>query len=382
MTATPAVLLATTVDPTRIGGVQRNLAMISRRLEAEGAATTFVARPVIVSEEHRRSTLRRAWRRLHPDSEELFRLNRSIEGVAEQARSGRFGVALAFDAWAAIGTVESGVPTVFRAPSTKWMADEWRANNFLRNDSRAFRRLAARERDAVLGCARVVSLSTSGQHFYESLGMPADRLLVIPNGIDVSEWALPEKDAPGERVRLVWVAKLRKRKALPDLAHALAAMSAEARARVHLDVYGAGNDEHNPCYTRSASVLDGAAVSNDFHGPVETDVVKHALLSADAFVLSSHSEGMSNAILEAMAAGLPVVATRAGATAEMIAPEAADLLVDIGDVPALSAALERVVGDAGLRQRAGRANRARVEGEYAADRIGERYLAALREAAD
>jgi glycosyltransferase involved in cell wall biosynthesis len=82
------------------------------------------------------------------------------------------------------------------------------------------------------------------------------------------------------------------------------------------------------------------------------------------FVLSSSSEGLSNTILEAMATGLPVVATAVGGADELIDDRRTGLLVPARDPEALAAALARVIGDAAAREAMGRAARARAESAF------------------
>jgi glycosyltransferase involved in cell wall biosynthesis len=83
----------------------------------------------------------------------------------------------------------------------------------------------------------------------------------------------------------------------------------------------------------------------------------------DIVALSSDTEQMPMAVLEAMAAGLPVAATDVGDVRAMLAPENAALLTPL-DAGALAGALDALLGDAGLRARLGAANRARAEAVY------------------
>jgi glycosyltransferase involved in cell wall biosynthesis len=99
------------------------------------------------------------------------------------------------------------------------------------------------------------------------------------------------------------------------------------------------------------------------------------LQAADAFVLPSATEGLSNAMLEAMAVGLPVVATKVGAAAEVVSDPATGTLVRPDDVRELGAALESVLfGPGGVEQ--GRRGRARVVDGFALPSVADR-LAAL-----
>jgi len=96
------------------------------------------------------------------------------------------------------------------------------------------------------------------------------------------------------------------------------------------------------------------------------------LAGCDAYVNCSVSEGVSLTILEAMAAALPIVATRVGGTPEVI-DEASGLLVPARHAPALQQALVSLIGDAGRRRTLGDGARARVETTFTLDRMIRAY---------
>jgi glycosyltransferase involved in cell wall biosynthesis len=104
------------------------------------------------------------------------------------------------------------------------------------------------------------------------------------------------------------------------------------------------------------------------HRPWSSDVGAY-LAAADIFVLPSYAEGMSNALLEAMAASVPPIASRVGATTELIQHGQNGQLIDAGDRIGLRRALETLADDAALRRRLGKAARATVLKSYGIDSV-------------
>lgn len=123
--------------------------------------------------------------------------------------------------------------------------------------------------------------------------------------------------------------------------------------------------------------LEGRVVLGGFR----TDVPS-VLKTFDVFAMSSVTEGLGTSLLDAMAAGRPIVATRAGGIAEVVEDGVTGLLVPPGDAGALAAALIKLLGDESLRQRMGRAGLARVHERFSADRMVEATLQAYAAARD
>lgn len=103
--------------------------------------------------------------------------------------------------------------------------------------------------------------------------------------------------------------------------------------------------------------------------------------AADVFVLPSHWEGLSNALLEAMACGVAPVATAVGGNGDAILDGQTGLLVPPGDATAMAAALARCLADPGLRARLGRAARQRAVALFSADHGAERIAGGYRQIA-
>jgi glycosyltransferase involved in cell wall biosynthesis len=94
----------------------------------------------------------------------------------------------------------------------------------------------------------------------------------------------------------------------------------------------------------------------------------------DVFVLSSLNEGISNTILEAMASGLPVVATQVGGNAELVREGETGVLVPPGDPVALAAALRRYLRDPALRRAHAQAARERATASFSMEAMVRAYL--------
>jgi glycosyltransferase involved in cell wall biosynthesis len=111
----------------------------------------------------------------------------------------------------------------------------------------------------------------------------------------------------------------------------------------------------------------------------ERDDVPTLLAAADFGVLSSWEEGFSNVILEAMAAGLPMVVTDVGGNPEAVLHEETGLIVPARDPGALGEAVLRLARDPALRQRLGAAGQLRVQQEFALDRCVDSHSALYKE---
>ncbi|MBP7146646.1 MAG: glycosyltransferase [Acidobacteria bacterium] len=197
------------------------------------------------------------------------------------------------------------------------------------------------------------------------------------------EPAPPHPDRPSGEWNVVLVANLRPVKRVDVFVRAAAALAREVpQARFHV----AGDGPQRAALEALAREL-GTASRVVFHGPVGD--VPALLAAMDAAVLTSETEGSSNAILEYMAAGLPVIATDTGGNPELVRADNG-VLVPPGDPAALAAALARLTRDPAAVRRMGAASRAIVEREhdaaivaplyidYIADRLQQRRAASLR----
>jgi glycosyltransferase involved in cell wall biosynthesis len=220
---------------------------------------------------------------------------------------------------------------------------------------------------------RFITISEEIDASLARVGVPGARRIAIPNGVDVERFhpAGPE-ERRALRARLgllggpavAWCGRLVPEKNVAGLLAVWRAVRVQ-HPESQLLVVGSGPEE--------AALRRVAGDGVVFLG--EQSDVSPILRAADLFVLPSRTEGLSNALLEAMAAGLPVVATRAGAAEEMVRDGETGRLVPIGDDDALGRALCDLLADPD-RARLGAQARETVVARYALDGVVER-LAAL-----
>jgi glycosyltransferase involved in cell wall biosynthesis len=190
----------------------------------------------------------------------------------------------------------------------------------------------------------------------------ADRTVVIPNAIDVDR--APRARLDGDPPRIVTVGRLAAPKDPLTLIRALPALEPRPYSLAFI-----GDGPERGAVERE---LSARAVGHRVALLGDRRDVPELLAAADVFVLSSRSEGAPLSILEAMAAGLPVVASDVGGVGELVVDGETGLLVPPGDPARLAQALAHVLDDRALRERLGTAGRARAR---------ERFdLGALRDA--
>jgi glycosyltransferase involved in cell wall biosynthesis len=182
------------------------------------------------------------------------------------------------------------------------------------------------------------------------------RTVVIRNGVELDR-PLRASAAAVRPVTVLSVGRLRAPKDFTTLVSAVAAFEPGA---VRLLIVGDGPDRPRIAEAIARLGLDDSV---ELLGP--RDDVDALLATADVFVLSSDSEGMPMSVLEAMAAGLPVVASAVGGVSEIVRDGETGTLVPPRDPVALGRAIARLVEDPALRQRFGAAGRRRAEREFA-----------------
>ncbi len=199
------------------------------------------------------------------------------------------------------------------------------------------------------------------------VGIPQQKVVVIPNGIDLQAFAhLPARrqaraalGLPPDKPIVGTVARLDPVKRLDILLQAAASLR-----DVHAIIVGDG-----PERIRLEALSRQLGMYSRVHFAGEQEDVRPWLAAMDVFVLASDWEGMSNALLEAMATGLPTVATAVGGTPEVVIDGVTGSLVPPHEPAALARAIERLLADFDLRQRMGNAGRERVRKHFSVEEM-------------
>ncbi|MFO0851520.1 MAG: glycosyltransferase [Gemmataceae bacterium] len=278
--------------------------------------------------------LRRFWREWRPDVVQVYFLD-----------SAYFGVPLA---------KLCGVPRVVRVRNN--------LGYWLTRKHRVLNRLVGRLADVTL-----TNTVDGKRALLDAEVLSPDRVAVIENGVDVERFAGFPPPFAGPTVRVGCVANLRPVKNVDGLMRAARRVLGRFPA-VTFEVAGDGEQRaelerlHAELRLGERFVLRGSV--SDVPG---------FLRSVDVAVLPSHSEGMSNALLEYMAAGRAVVATAVGANPQLVTDGESGLIVPPRDEAALADAIGRLIDDPVSSRRLGAAAGRRVEADYSRNAMRRRF---------
>jgi glycosyltransferase involved in cell wall biosynthesis len=246
--------------------------------------------------------------------------------------------------------------------------DRWKRWHELAID----RRLAKRT-------AWIATNSTGVRDFYVKHGISNDKFVIVPNGIrptmvePISEEQFLQRTglAPGCR-RVVAVGRLWSQKRYKDLIDAIEILRAK-RDDVHLCIIGDGPQRDQ--LSRYCGQLD---LKKQIHFLGHRDDVAQLLPHFDCFWIGSAYEGQSNALMEAMLAELPVVASDIPGNRDLIAHEVHGLLYPLGDRAELARCTHRLFEDGELATRLGQVANTRMVDEFSVQKMVDRYIQLYR----
>jgi len=206
--------------------------------------------------------------------------------------------------------------------------------------------------------------------------IPPAAIDVLHNGVDVDRFAVRDAQSR-ERRRAAWrigvddpvIGSVGRLAPVKDHALLLRAVAA-LHTKAHVVIVGDGPERES-----LQMVADGLGIASRVRFPGHSDDVRGDLAGFDVFALPSRNEGMSNTLLEAMAASLPVVVSDVGGNPEIVRDGVDGLSFPSGDHLALAQHLDRLCADAALRARLGGAGHDRVAASFSIRAMVERYEA-------
>ena len=268
------------------------------------------------------------------------------------------------DVYGTLASLATGVPLV----SSRHNDDRYLLGPF-RHVDRLFARRAR----------RIVAISDAVRRFLERAGLPAAKLVTVHYGLDElpaapSERSPAEVGIPADAPLVLAIGRLTAQKDHPTLLRAFARVH-EAHPQARLAILGIGPLEGETRALVRSLDLHPAVV---LPGRLE---IRDWLERADVFAHTSRWEGFGLALLEAMLASLPVVATRVSAVPEVVAHAETGLLVDPGDDGAVAAALTGLLDDPARARALGEAGRRRARERFSVSRMTERTVEIYERAA-
>jgi glycosyltransferase involved in cell wall biosynthesis len=233
------------------------------------------------------------------------------------------------------------------------------------------RRRVLFRRWALARCSNLVVPSRTLERLAREIWrIPAERVTYVPNGVDLNRFSevhrkrVPEGMAT-EEPSIGTVAPLRPEKNLGRLLHAFAMLGASIPARLVIAGNGPERDS-----LQSLAVELGIAQRVRFTGQVVPEQVLHCF---DIFALSSDTEQMPNAVLEAMAASLAIAAVDVGDVKEMVSEANRAYIVERDDVRALATVMAQLLKDPTKRKTLGRDNRERAVAKFSQEQMFAAY---------
>lgn len=199
---------------------------------------------------------------------------------------------------------------------------------------------------------------------------PKQAIGIIYNGIDISDFVPKSEKRPADKVIITTGAsRVTDRKGIDYLIRAIKILD-QKYPNIHLKALGDGNAKAN--LENLAKEL-GLEKKVEFIGRIPRENTAPYYQEAGIFVLPSFNEGMSNAMLEALASGLPLIATNTGGTSELVEEGVNGLVIKTKDVQDLADKIEILMKDEDLRKKMGEASRRKAEA-MSWEKVAKEYI--------
>ncbi len=297
-------------------------------------------------------------RRARPDVVVAFL---SYLSVLTATRAARVGTRVIFD-------VETPVSAFLTDSEYRW-SGRWNRRLFS-----AAMRVGCALADLIVATSRGVA-----EDLVDSFGAPSARVHVVPNPVDLPAVAAAAQEPIDRTIQALWkppvivaAGRLAEAKNYPLLIDAFALL--RERIPVSLFILGKGDEE-----SALRQMIQARGLGDDVHlCGIQTNPWKY-IARADVFALTSRYEGFGNVVVEAMACGVPIVATSSPGTRDIVSPGVDGLLVERHEPAAVADALARVLTDGDLRKRMIETARRKVE-RYRIESVALTYDRVLTEA--
>lgn len=279
-----------------------------------------------------------------------------------------------------IGTLECVFPALLAGVPHRIHGEHGRDIADLRGTNRKYNLLRRACSPLV---SQFIALSRDLEYWLENrVGIPGEKIIQIYNGVDTGVYrpgtavpgTVPPEIAGADGALVIgYVGRMQPEKDPLNLVQAfirLAGGMGEDSSRLRLCMVGDG-----ALRNAVSDTLRDAGYADQVWIPGDRDNVQELYRAFDIFVLPSLAEGISNTILEAMASGLPVVATSVGGNPELVLDKRTGFLVPPDDPVAMAAAIRKYVANRELLREHGTAARLRAEAEFGIRNMVARYLA-------
>ncbi len=219
---------------------------------------------------------------------------------------------------------------------------------------------------------RFIAMTAGIARDLAAAGIPAKRIACVPNGVEIPD----ETAEPGRHADVLYVGNFTQGPGFKGFDVLLQAWGLAHRQEPGAKLHFCGGGDVRPWQAYASELGCGESVM--FDG--KTDDIGAAHRRSGLFVLPSRVEGLSNALLEAMASGLPAVVSDIPGNTAVVRNGVEGIVVPVGDAEALADALLKLYRSPDLRAQMGRMARTRAQEAFAMEKVAERLEAAYRQA--
>jgi glycosyltransferase involved in cell wall biosynthesis/Ser/Thr protein kinase RdoA (MazF antagonist) len=257
----------------------------------------------------------------------------------------------------------------FNRPTIAKLANSGQASDVLKMRHDRQLALARYMLPVALQCDRFVAINETIVDELVAAGVSPERIVSFGNGVEIGDIEPRTDYSLGDPPRLLYVGRLHPQKGLDVLLQALRLLNDDPARQLQLRLLGDG-----PARGELTALADQLDLNEQVTFCGQSDQVLEELAAADVFVLPSRAEGLSNALLEAMAAGVPAVVSDIPGNVDVVEHEKNGLLFRVDDPQALTDCLASLLDQEELRRRLGRAARQTVEARFSLETVARHYV--------